>query len=307
MSRIRRLLKVRTSLGEPINYTLQATVPASMLTKCSAALPRPNWEPIVYYSTVCLMGFLLFCIFVASYFEGDRIFTTDMLKRQMKLLPNSTQPFDKGKVFDLKAIGLKTMEKTQIRNTVNVSNGTPAAEVKRKRDSLPSVNSAGVHHNPPSRQNSIEAVPTKIVYEKQNSREKEAKTTPPPILIPNPTVQYNGILDRVQSSAKNNKKGKAKQNPSSLNTVENGVTYPEKPKSNKETTTTQKKVCEEVKNENKANIEKNNNHRKHIITTSPSDSIATLDSFEVPDVTMVTLVDDTLENDNGNQDKGARK
>ncbi|XP_064610189.1 transmembrane protein 131-like isoform X2 [Liolophura sinensis] len=108
MSKIRRSLSIYTSLGPAANYTLQATVPPHTLAKCSAALPRPNWEPILYYSTVCITGFLLFCILVAGYFEADRIFVADILKRKLRI-SSASQPFDKNKVFDLKAVaGLPT-------------------------------------------------------------------------------------------------------------------------------------------------------------------------------------------------------
>lgn len=96
------MLTVYTSLGPPFNYTLQATIPPHTLSKCSAALPRPNWEPVLYYSVVCLMSFLLFCILVAAYFEADRIFVADILKRKVRL--NGSQTFDKMKVFDLKQV-----------------------------------------------------------------------------------------------------------------------------------------------------------------------------------------------------------
>ncbi|XP_046566823.1 transmembrane protein 131-like, partial [Haliotis rubra] len=102
MSRIRRSLTVHTSLGPPANYTLQATVPPHLLSKCSAALPRPNWEPVLYYSIVCVMNFLLFCILVAAYFEADRIIVADILKRKLRV--NTAQSFDKGKVFDLRNV-----------------------------------------------------------------------------------------------------------------------------------------------------------------------------------------------------------
>ncbi|XP_071088410.1 transmembrane protein 131-like isoform X1 [Haliotis cracherodii] len=102
MSRIRRSLTVHTSLGPPANYTLQATVPPHLLSKCSAALPRPNWEPVLYYSIVCVMNFLLVCILVAAYFEADRIIVADILKRKLRV--NTAQSFDKGKVFDLRNV-----------------------------------------------------------------------------------------------------------------------------------------------------------------------------------------------------------
>lgn len=99
MSRIRRTLSLLTSL-EPnaINYTLQATIPAHMLTKCAASLPRPSWEPILYYSTVCIMGFILFCVLVAGYFEADRIFAADINKWRAR------NCFDKSKILDFKTI-----------------------------------------------------------------------------------------------------------------------------------------------------------------------------------------------------------
>ena len=104
MSRIRRSLTVFTSLGAPANYTLQATVPPYTLSKCSAALPRPNWEPVLYYSITCVMGFLLFCILVAAYFEADRIFVADIIRRKVKSSSFNQNSYDKSKVFDLKQV-----------------------------------------------------------------------------------------------------------------------------------------------------------------------------------------------------------
>lgn len=101
MSRIRQILTLHTSLGAPVNYSLQATIPTHMLTQCAAALPRPHWEPVLYYSMVLAMGFLLICVIVAAYFEADRLFTADVMKRRSEL---NQMTFDKSKVFDLKAI-----------------------------------------------------------------------------------------------------------------------------------------------------------------------------------------------------------
>lgn len=103
MSRIRRILTIHSSLGPVANYTLQATIPPHTLSRCSAALPRPNWEPVLYYSITCVMAFLLFCILVAAYFEADRIFVADIIRRKIKIA-NPTQSFDKSKIFDLKQV-----------------------------------------------------------------------------------------------------------------------------------------------------------------------------------------------------------
>lgn len=107
MSRIQRVLTIYTSLGQAFNYTLQATVPPHTLSKCSASLPRPNWEPVLYYTVVCVMGFILFCILVASYFEADRIFVADILKGKVKLYNNGCMPPNSNnQIFDLKALSV---------------------------------------------------------------------------------------------------------------------------------------------------------------------------------------------------------
>lgn len=130
MSRIQRSLTLHTSLGPAINYTLQAIIPAHLLTKCSAALPRPLWEPLLYYSIVCVMGFFLFCILVAAYFEADRIFTTDLIqahKYRQTLSSNGTSSptsghVDLSNVFNLKAIAGVTGH-TGANGNVRMSNG----------------------------------------------------------------------------------------------------------------------------------------------------------------------------------------
>ena len=121
MSRIRRSLSIDSSLGIPLNYTLQATIPSYMLSKCAAALPRPQWEPILYYSVMCIMAFLLFCIMVASYFEADRHFTADIMKRRAR----NSLTFDRTKVFDLNQIAAGV--RAEVSAQTVTSNGKPAA------------------------------------------------------------------------------------------------------------------------------------------------------------------------------------
>ena len=102
MSRIRRTLSLHTSLGQNINYTLQATVPAYMLSRCAAALPRPSWEPALFYFVLCLIIFIILCLLCAAYFEADRIFVADICQQRSRQYERG------GKIFDLKSIaGLK--------------------------------------------------------------------------------------------------------------------------------------------------------------------------------------------------------
>lgn len=101
MSRIRQVLTLHTNLGSAVNFSLQATIPTHMLTQCAAALPRPTWEPLLYYVVLLAMGFLLLCVLLAAYFEAERLFTADVIKRRSEL---NQMAFDRSKVFDLKAI-----------------------------------------------------------------------------------------------------------------------------------------------------------------------------------------------------------
>ncbi|GAB1597873.1 transmembrane protein 131-like isoform X1 [Argonauta hians] len=121
MSRIRRVLTISTSLGPPVNFTLQATVPAYMLARCAAALPRPTWEIGLYYAFICIIVVLTLCVFITAYLEAKRICVADCYRRKLKVL-NGTQPFEKGKAFDLKNIsGLSTVSKTLPHNSCVVT------------------------------------------------------------------------------------------------------------------------------------------------------------------------------------------
>lgn len=121
MSRIQRVLTIYTSLGQAFNYTLQATVPPHTLSKCAASLPRPDWENALYYIIISVMGFFLVCMLFASYFEADRIFVADILKRKVKLCNGGSQTYQKEQgLFDLKNIGV----------THNGSTGSATSSVK---------------------------------------------------------------------------------------------------------------------------------------------------------------------------------
>lgn len=73
LSKIQRTLTVETSSGIEANYTLVTTLPPFFLSACSSVLTRPAWEPLLYYSAVSFMVFLLFCVLAAAFFESDRI------------------------------------------------------------------------------------------------------------------------------------------------------------------------------------------------------------------------------------------
>jgi len=127
MSRIRQTLTLQTSLGPmPLNFTLQATVPASALSLCAATLPRPVWEPLLYYAAVLSVGFLLFGVIVASYFEADRISVADIIRRNAELSHAGTM-FEKGRMFNLRSISRNSLSQSHsvCDGDVTVKNGSP--------------------------------------------------------------------------------------------------------------------------------------------------------------------------------------
>ena len=174
MSRIRRTLSLFTSLGPPMNYTLQATIPSHMLTRCSSALPRPSWEPILFYIVVGMMVFLLFCILIASYFEADRIFTTDIRQKYRQRMISAAQTFDKSKIFDLKTIAGVKPNDAKPKTPPEIANGH--LEVRKKKEISQVTVSSNHAAKSNSRMNSHENNNSKSQFDRQNSREKEVKS-----------------------------------------------------------------------------------------------------------------------------------
>ncbi|KAK7872556.1 hypothetical protein R5R35_013787 [Gryllus longicercus] len=73
LARIQRSLSIETSLGISVNYSLITTLPPYFLASCSSVLGRPSWEPLLYYSAISFMTFILFCVLAAAFLESDRI------------------------------------------------------------------------------------------------------------------------------------------------------------------------------------------------------------------------------------------
>ncbi|XP_069697669.1 transmembrane protein 131 isoform X2 [Periplaneta americana] len=102
LARIQRTLSIDTSLGIPVNYTLITTLPPYFLASCSSVLGRPSWEPLLYYSAISFMAFLLFCVLAAAFLESDRILKCALMAmardRAARVPPDSKQnsPGQKG-------------------------------------------------------------------------------------------------------------------------------------------------------------------------------------------------------------------
>lgn len=118
LTRVERVLSIETSLsmkGDHLNYSLVATVPVGMMDACAQALPRSQWEAFLYYSVVCFMIFLLFCVFATAYFESDRILRSTYVAMAITSPAMSNDPgIEKARLFDLKTLGSKSfISKTQ--------------------------------------------------------------------------------------------------------------------------------------------------------------------------------------------------
>ena len=76
LSKVTRTLSLFTSLSPDkrrLNFTLQATVPGHMLFVCASVLPRPTWEPYLFYIINSFMFFILICVLVTAVMEAERI------------------------------------------------------------------------------------------------------------------------------------------------------------------------------------------------------------------------------------------
>ena len=106
MSRITRQLRVLTYNQEELEYTLIATLPPHLLSSCAAALPRPQWEHLLYIISVILMGVLFLGILTASSLEALRL--TEPLPPD-RAQPGSCPPEEGGEAGRLKRFDLRNI------------------------------------------------------------------------------------------------------------------------------------------------------------------------------------------------------
>ncbi len=102
LSLVRRSMVLWTSLGtseaEPglFNFTLEATVPPSLVAQCSSALPRPMWETYLYWGANCSMFLFAVGVMVAAFFESDRIVKVMMMVPLLQQQPQQPRSAENG-------------------------------------------------------------------------------------------------------------------------------------------------------------------------------------------------------------------
>eukprot|EP00096_Caligus_rogercresseyi_P014106 TRINITY_DN6638_c0_g2_i1.p1 TRINITY_DN6638_c0_g2~~TRINITY_DN6638_c0_g2_i1.p1 ORF type:complete len:433 (-),score=142.11 TRINITY_DN6638_c0_g2_i1:2285-3394(-) len=75
MSQITQTLHVSTSLDalRPLNYTLVVSIPPHLIKQCLAWLPRPAWEPWIYYTLNIGLLLVFFGVLLAAKLESRSI------------------------------------------------------------------------------------------------------------------------------------------------------------------------------------------------------------------------------------------
>lgn len=127
LMKVQRTLTISTSLGIEVNYTLITTLPPFFLQSCSSVLSRPTWEPLLYYSAVSFMMFLLFCVLAAAFFESDRILKCALmtLARDRTTVP-----------LDLRQIGNNVLKEFNQNSIKKIDCATDNTEKSKQKDSL---------------------------------------------------------------------------------------------------------------------------------------------------------------------------
>ena len=127
LTKVQQQLEIVTDVGsQRLVYPLQAFIPASLLTACTASLPRPSWEPLIYYTVLSVLIIMLGATLLIAMMDADLL-----IKESVNNNMSSAAQFDKEKIFNLNSIAQKD------------SNGS------RKVSGVPfvAVTSNGVHDN----------------------------------------------------------------------------------------------------------------------------------------------------------------
>ncbi|XP_062982361.1 transmembrane protein 131 [Elgaria multicarinata webbii] len=100
-SRVIRELKLTTAGGSEFIFILNASLPYHMLATCAEALPRPNWELLLYIVVSGIMSVLFLLVIGTAYLEAQGIW--EPFRRRLSF-EASNPPFDMGRPFDLRRI-----------------------------------------------------------------------------------------------------------------------------------------------------------------------------------------------------------
>lgn len=117
-------------------YTLQATIPSELLAACSAALPRPSWEPLLYYTVLTLLAIMLGATLLIAMMDADIL-----IKDNVNAVTAHQVPLhlDREHVFDLRAIALREPNNKKPITTINHNafvNGHTSMDLPHLRNTI---------------------------------------------------------------------------------------------------------------------------------------------------------------------------
>ncbi|XP_039265319.2 transmembrane protein 131-like [Styela clava] len=108
-------LKLVTAQGNDMIFILNVTLPPYMLPLCQEAVPRPSWEPTLYYFIVTVMLVLCLGIMLMGYLEAINIWEPfvhlyahelqhKLGRKKISSATSNITPEGFGKIFDLRSI-----------------------------------------------------------------------------------------------------------------------------------------------------------------------------------------------------------
>lgn len=107
-SRVTRTLRVLTTMGQSLDFTLLATLPHHLLPLCASALPRPYWEPYLHIVAAIIMSAVFIFIIFFAYFDAQKYVVQCTItaggSTSRSSLGKDLDVYTAGTVFDLNAI-----------------------------------------------------------------------------------------------------------------------------------------------------------------------------------------------------------
>ena len=120
-----------------------------MLAVCGSAIPRPTWEPMLYYSVNTFMIFVLVIVVVVAFLDADRYAQGIQLPVIVQNKTNA-QPSQQGEVFDLRKVGERASQEFASESRSAHSELRKRAVINKKRP--PSASGSPVTSKPENAQ-----------------------------------------------------------------------------------------------------------------------------------------------------------
>ncbi|KAF2366200.1 Transmembrane protein 131-like [Trinorchestia longiramus] len=129
LSKVQQSLELITdgsSGPHSLGYTLQATVPSTLLQPCSLIVPRPHWEALLFYGFFTMLIVMLAACVLMAVIDAHAL-----IKSSASMAASLQVPLDRENVFDLRSIATTKDTSKNISNLV--SNGVSSQGLSNHR------------------------------------------------------------------------------------------------------------------------------------------------------------------------------